>query len=107
MKTLQPCGTPAAYRRHYDRGEKPCDPCAQAKRDHSQKQRRKEGIPARTTTPELAAEILFLLNAGEGHHRILTATGYEGRTKNLRDRLVKNGYADPANRIFNTWELAA
>jgi hypothetical protein len=29
---LQPCGTPAAYRRHTDRGEKPCDPCVEAMR---------------------------------------------------------------------------
>lgn len=26
----QPCGTPAAYRRHYRLGEKPCDACRQA-----------------------------------------------------------------------------
>lgn len=26
----QPCGTAAAYRRHYDRGEQPCDPCREA-----------------------------------------------------------------------------
>jgi hypothetical protein len=29
---LQPCGTPAAYQRHTDRGEKPCDPCVEAMR---------------------------------------------------------------------------
>jgi hypothetical protein len=25
-----PCGTPAAYRRHYRKGEKPCVPCSEA-----------------------------------------------------------------------------
>ena len=28
--TVQPCGTPAAYRRHQRRGEKPCGPCGWA-----------------------------------------------------------------------------
>jgi hypothetical protein len=27
MRTLTPCGTPGAYRRHYQNGEKPCDVC--------------------------------------------------------------------------------
>jgi hypothetical protein len=27
---LQPCGTPAAYRRHLHHGEKPCRSCTQA-----------------------------------------------------------------------------
>lgn len=29
-RKLQPCGTPAAYRRHLRNGEKPCLPCARA-----------------------------------------------------------------------------
>jgi hypothetical protein len=29
---MTPCGTPAAARRHYRRGEKPCPPCAAAAR---------------------------------------------------------------------------
>ena len=29
-RTLQPCGTPAAWRRHHARGEYPCLPCADA-----------------------------------------------------------------------------
>jgi hypothetical protein len=29
---LQPCGTPAAYQRHVDHDEKPCDPCVEAMR---------------------------------------------------------------------------
>ena len=27
QKHVLPCGTAAAYRRHYNRGEKPCDVC--------------------------------------------------------------------------------
>lgn len=27
---LSPCGTPAAYRRHYRKGQKPCQRCADA-----------------------------------------------------------------------------
>ena len=30
-RDLAPCGTSAAYHRHYDRGEKPCDVCRDAK----------------------------------------------------------------------------
>src|SRR5487761_1085061 len=30
-----PCGTPAALRRHLRHGEKPCEPCARAGREHS------------------------------------------------------------------------
>lgn len=33
MSDLKPCGTVAAYMRHYRRGEEPCDACLQAKRD--------------------------------------------------------------------------
>jgi hypothetical protein len=29
-RTLKPCGTPAAYRRHLRHGEKPCDECREA-----------------------------------------------------------------------------
>jgi hypothetical protein len=33
MSDLDPCGTVAAYMRHWRRGEKPCEACLQAKRD--------------------------------------------------------------------------
>jgi hypothetical protein len=33
MTDLKPCGTVAAYMRHYRRGEEPCEECLQAKRD--------------------------------------------------------------------------
>lgn len=29
-RATEPCGTPAAYRRHKRRGEDPCDPCKAA-----------------------------------------------------------------------------
>lgn len=29
-RVLQPCGTPAAYQRHWRRGERPCRPCVEA-----------------------------------------------------------------------------
>lgn len=29
-RPMRPCGTRAAYQRHLDRGEWPCDPCAEA-----------------------------------------------------------------------------
>lgn len=32
----RPCGTEAAYRRHYRRGEKPCAACREANRRASQ-----------------------------------------------------------------------
>ncbi|MAP64034.1 MAG: hypothetical protein CMH34_09900 [Microbacterium sp.] len=45
-RKLQPCGTPAAYRRHLRGGEKPCLPCARAhakaKEDRAAKRRADE-----------------------------------------------------------------
>jgi hypothetical protein len=34
-RITQPCGTPAAHRRHRDRGETPCQPCADAMRAYN------------------------------------------------------------------------
>lgn len=38
-RTLKPCGTPAAYRRHLHRGEIACDDCVTAARDEKRRQR--------------------------------------------------------------------
>jgi transposase-like protein len=40
-KPLKPCGTHAAYARHIRRGEKACEACLQAERDHCTAQRAK------------------------------------------------------------------
>ena len=37
-RTLQPCGTWAAYLRHYKLGEEPCDPCRTAMRKRAREQ---------------------------------------------------------------------
>jgi hypothetical protein len=105
----KPCGTRAAYRRHRALNQQPCEPCTTANTAHSANERRKKGIPERTqtTTADLIEDIEFLLKAGEGECAILKATGYQGRTHSLRDRLSKAGRADLGTRIFNGWELAA
>jgi len=36
-RQLQPCGTPAAYRRHLRHGEQPCDACRDAMRAYQKK----------------------------------------------------------------------
>ncbi|MGZ4663618.1 MAG: hypothetical protein ACXV5Q_00830 [Frankiaceae bacterium] len=36
-RQLQPCGTPAAYRRHQKAGETPCAPCVEANRARQRK----------------------------------------------------------------------
>jgi hypothetical protein len=62
----------------------------------------------RTPTPDLIEDITFLLNAGEGEQRILTATGYTGREQALKARLQKHGQTHLYHRITNNhWELAA
>lgn len=33
-KTLTPCGTKSAHKRHIYKGEKPCEPCKAAKREY-------------------------------------------------------------------------
>ena len=104
---LKPCGTPAAYSRHKRRGETPCTPCTTAHRAADAAKRRTKGVPPRTTLDDLLTEIRFLLNAGEGEHRIVEAVGYLGRAKSLRTRLVQAGHQDIALQIFNSWELAA
>lgn len=105
---LQPCGTPAAYKRHKKRGEPTCGPCKEANRKESTKYRKRATAPRNgSTLDDLLAEIRFLLNAGEGEHRILVATGYVGRAKTLRCRLTKAGHHDLSNQIFYNWELAA
>jgi len=105
----QPCGTPAAYQRHKRHNETPCEPCRAAYRQADAAKRRKPRTTPRSETNlnDLLTEIRFLLNAGEGEHRILTATGYQGRAKTLRCRLTKAGHHDLANQIFYNWELAA
>jgi hypothetical protein len=42
---FQPCGTPAARRRHWERGEQPCQPCLEAERarDRERMRRRRTG----------------------------------------------------------------
>ena len=107
----QPCGTPAAFQRHRRHGQTPCEPCRAAYRAADAAKRRKNPAttPPRSETnlTELLNEIQFLLNAGEGEHRILQATGYEGRAKSLRCRLTKSGHHTLAMQVFNSWELAA
>ena len=107
-RPAQPCGTPAAYQRHKKRGEETCDPCIIAYRADQADRKRKTTQPRNTlTTDELAQEIRFLLQCGEGEHRILAAVGYAGRWKTLRGRLVHAGHADLADRVFTPWDLAA
>lgn len=52
-RALKPCGTYAAYRRHLNRGEQPCDECRRAAREARYEQNRKrvlreavENVPA-------------------------------------------------------------
>lgn len=108
-RTLRPCGTVAAAKRHRVHGEKPCDACLQAERDRSETDRRAKGSKPSNTIPtaDLIEEIRFLLNAGEGEARILSAVGYTGRAGTLRSRLTQAGEHTLAAQIFNPWDLAA
>lgn len=111
MTTKQPCGTPAAHRRHARHNEEPCEPCTTAVRNTATQRRRRKGIKLSTynttPTPQLIEDIRFLLNAGEGEQRILQATGYTNQPRTLRSRLNKAGRRDLVDRIFTTWDLAA
>lgn len=102
----QPCGTPAAYRRHIRHGETPCTTCVEAIREHD-RNRKPRTTPPTLPKHNLIEEITFLLNAGEGTARILQATGYTGREHALRNRLYDYGQHHLATRIFNPWDLAA
>lgn len=102
--TLQPCGTRAAYKRGCR-----CTPCSEARRAYDAEHRARAGIKPRDTmtTTEVIAEIEYLLHAGEGEHRILTALGYQDRPNTLKSRLYRANRHDLITQIFNTWELAA
>lgn len=52
-RELQPCGTPAAYRRHLRHGEDPCAACEQASRDQANQ---RNGLrPRDEETPDISA----------------------------------------------------
>ena len=108
-RTLNPCGTQAAYKRHKAHGEQACEPCNQARRDYDTNLRRTKGVKPVITygVTSLIEDITFLLSCGEGEHAILKATGYIGRERTLRMRLNKHGRQDLTAQVFNTWELAA
>ena len=107
-----PCGTRAAYKRGCR-----CEPCTTALREYDAAYRQRVNAtkppkPHNTTRShismtELVQEIRFLINAGEGEHRILTATGYLGRERQLKGRLNKAGHHNLTQAIFNQWDLAA
>jgi hypothetical protein len=92
------CGTDKGYRAHLKAKEPTCDPRKMA-RNERHRQYVNRGEPAITTT-ELAEEIRFLLNAGEGEMAILKATGYQNRPKTLHERLRRNGHTDLNQRMF-------
>jgi hypothetical protein len=60
MKPLKPCGTTAAYQRHYINGETPCDPCRAAKAvdKHTQYWKAKGGEPFANTSPRIIIDHL-------------------------------------------------
>lgn len=99
-----PCGTRASFKRGCR-----CEPCADASRAYTAGYRAKAGIRPRTsmTTQEIIHEIEFLLNAGEGTHRIITALGYLGKEQSLKSRLYRAGRTDLTNRILRMEEQAA
>jgi hypothetical protein len=105
-KPLQPCGTDAAIKRHRYRNEPVCETCKQGDRERGETLRRNKGVPERVTIEDLITEIRFLINAGEGEHRILQATGYTGRNNALRTRLAAAGQHQLSAQIFG-WDLAA
>lgn len=47
-RNLQPCGTPAAWRRHHARGEYPCLPCADAWNAYVETNRARRNLPPRS-----------------------------------------------------------
>ena len=53
---LKPHGTTAAYKRHYRRGEKPCEACRQAERRRQAGRDRKAEYAARTARYAIARE---------------------------------------------------
>lgn len=108
-RTLAPCGTPAAYKRHLAHGEKACEPCNQARRDCDNERKRRNRPQPKPPYPvaSLVEDITFLLSCGEGEHAILKATGYHGRETTLRNRLNRYGHQGLVAQVFNMWELAA
>lgn len=99
MRTPQPCGTPAAYKRHYANKEPVCDPCRTAQNIKRTKQRKQTPRAPKPSTTETIQEIEHLLMCGEGEHAILKATGYKPDT--LERLLHRAGRKDLIPRIFH------
>ncbi len=60
VRQLKPCGTNAAFERHYRYGEKPCDPCraARATKYRLWYWKAKGGEPFANTAPRIIADHL-------------------------------------------------
>ncbi len=65
MRPLKPCGTTAAYQRHYLNGETPCDPCYAAKAvdRHTRYWKAKGGEPFANTAPRIITDHLETFGA--------------------------------------------
>lgn len=95
------CGEYAGLRRHERRGETPCEPCKQGRRERDNARRRAKGIPSREETVRasvLIEEIEFLIQCGEGEHRILQATGLKQAT--IERQLDRHKRRDLYHAIF-------
>ena len=105
VRPPKPCGTPAAVKRHRYRGEPVCDTCKQGERARTSAASQAKGTK-RLTNAEFIEELTFLINAGEGQHRILTALGYQNKPDALHQRLYRAKRHDLTAQIFG-WDLAA
>ena len=101
----KPCGTAAAIKRHRYHSEPVCDVCKQGERARTSAASQAKGTK-RLTNAEFIEELTFLINAGEGQHRILTALGYQNKPDALHQRLYRAKRHDLTAQIFG-WDLAA
>lgn len=99
----------AAYKRHLAHNQPVDPPCLEANREYEAARRQARGATRKTgmNSRELVSEIEFLLKAGEGSHRILTATGYVRNPGSLKDRLRRAGRTDLTERVLRMEEMAA
>ena len=99
MKPLQPCGTPAAARRHRRRKETLDRACLDAESTDRYQRRQKNPRPTIPTNTEIIDEVVFLLQCGEGEHAILKALNTTHTA--LHQRLYRAGRTDLNQRLFN------
>lgn len=113
---LQPCGTPAAYRRHLRAAEPPCEACTAAVREQKQARRATEraetATRARAAAEKMQGEVdvhavlLEVLATLRAHLRDAPAQSVAAIAKQIRETVTALEKSAPADAVNPLDEIA-